>query len=50
MLEPRFTEPVGCRHPVQVAGMPRICTPERIVAVEIPVIAAGAARLLRARS
>jgi nitronate monooxygenase len=33
MLETRFTELVGCRHPVQLAGMPRICTPELIAAV-----------------
>ena len=33
MLETRFTKLVGCRHPVQLAGMPRICTPELIAAV-----------------
>ena len=43
MLDTRFTKLVGCRHPVQLAGMPRICTPGLIDAVS----KAGGLRAIR---
>jgi nitronate monooxygenase len=33
MLKTRFTELVGCEVPIQLAGMPRVCSPELVGAV-----------------